>query len=560
MYECTPGRATNPSDGSKSLPTREVLGHRVPQIVRVVDGRAVGRRIRPEPVAPHRDAPDAEQEVLVALQARRLIRGVSAQQPTPRPSSRVASRGDEADGRLGEHVLLEAHDAHRGRGHEAVDSPRVHDLRAEVRTRHAPVHLAARENRHLGARDEPHASAVVGQQRFAESKAEGEDVGPLQEERALLREEQREARQVGAARVHLGLGEVGVDGQRAEQVRAEPLRDVHARLKRPIDVGVRRRDAAARCDGRPDRQAQAQVESRQASQFAGAARLRHLVVPAPAGPAVRLLQALDAALDVEVPGGQSRLEAQRRNWDADFQHPAAGVPARRRLPQPVPVRVLALAAGVHQRVVARAAGIHGEDVPRAPVPKGVEHDLHVIFVLQRPVARLGERHDAGRFGILAANPDQQRLRIGQDSHRRSRRRRGARRRLAHREVLDCLRLLPRRLVESAVEANRAGDRAGRDRGVRRCGCRRLQRAGPGRPRLGGRANRRHEREGPSQARPATRTGVCGHARMGSGGATAARVRPVQTRRQSTTTVSGNAAARVEWASQVRLPEVTCRNR
>ena len=287
MYECTPGRATKPSDGSKSLPTREVLGHGVPQVVRVVDGRAVGVRIRTEPVAPHRDAPDAGQEVLVALQARRLIRDVAAQQPTARPSSRVASRGDEADGRLGQHVLLEAHDAHRGRGHKAVDLPRAHDLRAEVRARHAPVHLAARENRHLGSGDEPHAPAVVGQERLPEPEAEGEDVGPLQEERALFREEQREARQVGPPRVHLGLGEIGVDRERSEQVRAEPLRDVDARLQGPVDVGVRRRHAAARGDGRTDREAEAQVESRQTRQFAGAARLRHLVVPAPARPPIR---------------------------------------------------------------------------------------------------------------------------------------------------------------------------------------------------------------------------------------------------------------------------------
>ncbi len=68
-----------------------------------------------------------------------------------------------------------------------------------------------------------------------EAETEREDVVALEKERALLGKEQRKPRQVGAPRVDLGFGEVGVDGQRRQHVRAEPLRDVEARLKLAVD-------------------------------------------------------------------------------------------------------------------------------------------------------------------------------------------------------------------------------------------------------------------------------------------------------------------------------------
>ena len=71
-----------------------------------------------------------------------------------------------------------------------------------------------------------------------EPEAEREDVGAFEEERALLGKEQRKPRQVRAARVDFGFGEVGVDGDRGEHVRAEPLGDVEARLELAVDVGV----------------------------------------------------------------------------------------------------------------------------------------------------------------------------------------------------------------------------------------------------------------------------------------------------------------------------------
>ena len=59
--------------------------------------------------------------------------------------------------------------------------------------------------------------------------------------------------------------------------------------------------AAAGRDRRPDRQPPTQAERRQAAQQPRAAGLRDLVLPPGKRPAVRLEQALDPALDVEVP-------------------------------------------------------------------------------------------------------------------------------------------------------------------------------------------------------------------------------------------------------------------
>ena len=74
-----------------------------------------------------------------------------------------------------------------------------------------------------------------GSTSWLESETEGEDVVAFEKERALLGKEQRKSRQVRAPRVDFGFGEVGVDRQRREHVRAEPLRDVEARLELAFD-------------------------------------------------------------------------------------------------------------------------------------------------------------------------------------------------------------------------------------------------------------------------------------------------------------------------------------
>ena len=69
-------------------------------------------------------------------------------------------------------------------------------------------------------REEREHSAARGRQ------AELEYTGFLQEEGALLREEERETRQVDLAGVHLGFGKIGVDGGAGKQVRSDAIEDV----------------------------------------------------------------------------------------------------------------------------------------------------------------------------------------------------------------------------------------------------------------------------------------------------------------------------------------------
>ena len=102
-------------------------------------------------------------------------------------------------------------------------------------------------DRDLFARDQADAPTEEGRRQvLVETEPEVEDVGALEKEGALLGKEQREARQVHAARVDFGLGEIGVDGERRQRVRAEALRDVEAGMSFAFATAMRRRCPALR--------------------------------------------------------------------------------------------------------------------------------------------------------------------------------------------------------------------------------------------------------------------------------------------------------------------------
>ena len=84
-------------------------------------------------------------------------------------------------------------------------------------------------------------------------------------------------REVRAPRVDFGFRKVRVDSQRRDHVRAEPLRDVQARLKLSVDIIVRCRHPAAGCNGRPDGEPAPRLNSAGSDQ-PGAARLRDLIL------------------------------------------------------------------------------------------------------------------------------------------------------------------------------------------------------------------------------------------------------------------------------------------
>ena len=71
-----------------------------------------------------------------------------------------------------------------------------------------------------------------------------------------------------------GLGEVRVGRERRDDVRAEPLGEIDARLKLAIEIGPSARNAAAGRDRGSHHQAAAEIKLRQACDEPGAARLR----------------------------------------------------------------------------------------------------------------------------------------------------------------------------------------------------------------------------------------------------------------------------------------------
>src|SRR4029079_905911 len=113
------------------------------------------------------------------------------------------------------------------------------------------VHLASGEDGHLLIADETDPAAEVRDHVLTRAEAEREDVVALDEERALPGKEQREPGQIGPARGDFRFGEVGVDGAGGEDVRADALVDVEARLKVPFDVRAGRRNAPAPRHRRP---------------------------------------------------------------------------------------------------------------------------------------------------------------------------------------------------------------------------------------------------------------------------------------------------------------------
>ena len=291
---------------------------------------------------------------------------------------------------------------------------------------------------------------------MAEPESEVEGVVPLEEELALLGEEEGEAGEVGAPRVHLRLREVGVRGELHGEVGGRLPVDVDTRLEVVVGGGVAVFPLLAEHQRGADRDPGAEVEGGQAGEPSRAARLRHLPVEARARPAVGLQQSLHAPLDVEVPAVDPFAEAQRSDRQAELDAPPRLVDRRRCLPHSVPRRVLSLAAARDERVVARAAGVHHEDVAGASVLPGAEDETHVILAAQPGVAGDGVADDLVGAGIVAADPEHQLLRIREHPHLGCERRGRALVGIDHGEILDRVSLRPRGLVEDAVEGQLVG--------------------------------------------------------------------------------------------------------
>jgi len=82
----------------------------------------------------------------------------------------------------------------------------------------------------------------------------------------------------------------------------------------------------------------------------------------------------------------------------------------------VPIAVDVFSLGADQAIEPRSVGVHGEHVPRPAVLERVENDHDVIFLVERDVPRLRERHDAAWFGVVAADANDDVRRRDEHAH------------------------------------------------------------------------------------------------------------------------------------------------
>ncbi len=131
--------------------------------------------------------------------------------------------------------------------------------------------------------------------------ADAEEAGVLEEERALLREEQREAIEVDLLIVDFDLREVGVDGGIERQARRDAVFQVAAEIV--IGLGVDRRDAGLeRVAERIGRDAEvAQRRRLHAGHRAGQRQAIEIELPRNRRPVGALVAAADVALEVDAP-------------------------------------------------------------------------------------------------------------------------------------------------------------------------------------------------------------------------------------------------------------------
>ena len=175
------------------------------------------------------------------------------------------------------------------------------------------------------AREERNEVRSTGQTRNVE------DAGAFEEERPLLGEKQRKARQVHLSNIGFGLGKVGVHRDRCVQVRREILEHIQAASELAV-AGI----FAAR-DVRPHVEPMSLTRAFEASQLS---RVRQIADPArhPCGcPPVGLEQMLDLPLDVETPHGLVGSEPKRLEWNRNLGDPAVGRPRHRGIPDAVPI-------------------------------------------------------------------------------------------------------------------------------------------------------------------------------------------------------------------------------
>ena len=379
-----------------------------------------------------------------------------------RPVDAGATRVEETGERLTAEAPLEAHrgevlagDAGIGAGGAVVLA------RADVQ--HADV-LLAQLARELGAEQDALRLAVLQpdaarEERRGVAGRELEEARPFEEELAPLREEQREPREIGAALVDFGFGEVGVHREVRPQARRDVVEDVEAGIR---VTGRRRQTRAGLVAHRRDAvglqlQPDTAIDGTKPGEASGVGHAQQAFRALPAGPQALFVLAAHRALEVDAPGVGAGIQVQGAERDLDLGHPALLGAAHAGDPDAVPrlvhvaAELAAAARSGHQPVAHGAGRVDLEEVAGAAVEIGVEAPHEAVVAAEGLVTLHLVGQQTVRFRVETRHAEQQAAAVEGHPHLGALGGLGARAGIALAEVGGGHRPLPDGLVEHAVE-------------------------------------------------------------------------------------------------------------
>ena len=287
--------------------------------------------------------------------------------------------------------------------------------------------------------------------------AEPEDIGPLEKELPLLREEEAVGRQVELLLVGLDLGEIGIDRQVGGHVRRQPVLQIDARIGRSPERGRGLLLVAAPDDIGRDLELLPLREARQPGQVAEIRDLQpaHVAVaPEDGGPEALLPFPGDGPSEVDPPGLVLQIaEAQGAEGDGDLGRPSLPCPLGADLPDPVPLAVDIGPFITDELVPLGAQGIDRERERVAMVVIGVDEDLEIIVVPELGVPPHLVGHDPVRARVVADDAEIEGPLVVKDADVRGLGRRPAFVRFGLDETVDRLGPSPIGFVQPAVDAH-----------------------------------------------------------------------------------------------------------
>ena len=375
-------------------------------------------------------------------------------------------------------LAAEAHHRVVVGGDDVGDFPGLHVQQAQVVVPGLAREAGAAEDgdRHAARADaDPPAEEEV----HRTAPAHGEVPGVLQEEGALLREEQVESGEVDLLVVHLHLGEVGVVGQIEVQAGGDADLGVQAEVVLLLRFRLDRVVPTPGAEGEGDEFQVARRGQLQAVEFPGGGEAVEVVDAGHRRPVVLFALAPDVALEVDPPGLRAVAVAQRPQRDRELGGPAVVADRGSDGPGSVPVQVepapgagarphlrppaasASAAPGVADLAVVLEARRGGaEDEPVLQVVVGVEDDLEGVRVAEPRVPAGVGGDDAVGVAVVEGGADVERVVVEEDADLGALRRRLPLEGVRLDEPGQRLRPLPDLVVQAPVYERRFHGRRG----------------------------------------------------------------------------------------------------